>query len=73
MGSPAASLIVFILIASVSVGAPVVLYLTMGEKASGTLDSWKTWLSANNATVMFVVLLVLGALLAGKGIGGLTS
>ena len=68
----AISLMVFIIIASLSVAAPVLIYLTMGEKASKTLNSWKTWLIANNATVMFVLLLVLGVLLVGKGIGGLT-
>jgi len=69
----AISLVVFIIIASISVAAPVLIYLTMGEKASKTLDGWKTWLIANNATVMFVLLLILGVLLVGKGIGGLTS
>jgi len=68
----AISLVVFIIIASLSVAAPVLIYLTMGKKASKTLDGWKTWLIANNATVMFVLLLVLGVLLVGKGISGLT-
>jgi hypothetical protein len=68
----AISLVVFIIIASLSVAAPVLIYLIMGEKASKTLDGWKTWLIANNATVMFVLLLVLGVLLVGKGISGLT-
>jgi hypothetical protein len=68
----AISLVVFIIIASLSVAAPVLIYLTMGEKASKTLDGWKTWLITNNATVMFVLLLVLGVVLVGKGISGLT-
>jgi hypothetical protein len=72
-GQAIGSLVIFIIIASLSVAAPVLIYLTMGEKASKTLDGWKTWLIANNATVMFVLLLVLGVLLLGKGIGGLTS
>jgi hypothetical protein len=72
-GQSIGSLVVFIIIASLSVAAPVFIYLIMGEKASKTLDGWKTWLITNNATVMFVLLLVLGVLLVGKGIGGLTS
>jgi hypothetical protein len=36
------------------------------------LDEWKTWLGANTATVMSVLLLVIGVVLAGKGIGGLS-
>jgi hypothetical protein len=72
-GQAIVSLVIFIIIASISVAAPVLIYLTMGEKASKTLDGWKTWLIANNATVMFVLLLILGVLLVGKGISGLTS
>jgi hypothetical protein len=37
------------------------------------LDGWKSWLLANNATVMFVLLLVLGVMLIGQGFGGLTG
>jgi hypothetical protein len=71
-GQAIVSLVIFIIIASISVAAPVLIYLTIGEKASKTLDGWKTWLTANNTTVMFVLLLVLGVLLLGKGISGLT-
>lgn len=69
----AISLVVFIIIASLSVAAPVLIYLIMGEKASKTLDGWKTWLIANNGTVMFILFLVFGVVLVGKGISGLTS
>jgi hypothetical protein len=31
----------------------------------------KTWLIANNATVMMVLLAVIGVVLIGKGVGGL--
>jgi hypothetical protein len=34
------------------------------------LDSINTWLKVNNATVMAVLLLVIGFVLIGKGIGG---
>lgn len=37
------------------------------------LDSLRGWLTQNNATVMAVLLLVIGVVLLGKGIGGLTS
>jgi hypothetical protein len=36
------------------------------------LDEWKAWLAANNATVMTVLFVVFGAVLIGKGIGGLS-
>lgn len=64
-------LIVLILVGSLGVAAPVIVYLTMQDRADRVLGGWKTWLSANNATVMFVLFLVFGVLLVGKGIGGL--
>jgi hypothetical protein len=67
------TLVIFIVIASVSIAIPVVLYLTMGEKAVKTMNSWKAWLIANNATVMFVLFIVFGVVLLGKGIGGLSQ
>ncbi len=69
----AISLVVFIIIASLSIGIPVLIYLVMGERAKRVLDSWKDWLIANNATVMFVLLLVFGMVLVGRGISGLTE
>ena len=67
-GEEIGTLVVFVLIASATVALPVVLYLVMGSKATGTLDSMKTWLSANNNTVMMVLFVVLGAKLLGAGI-----
>ena len=37
----------------------------------GPLDAMKAWLEENNATVMAVLILVIGVVLIGKGIGGL--
>ena len=64
-------LVVLVLIGSVGVAAPVVVYLTMHDTADRVLTGWKTWLAANNATVMMVLFLVFGVLLMGKGVGGL--
>jgi hypothetical protein len=36
-----------------------------------TLDGLRTWLNANNVTVMAVLLLVIGVVLFGMGLGGL--
>jgi hypothetical protein len=63
------SLVVFVVLASLSIAVPVLFYLLGGAKAKTTLDGWKAWLSANNATVMAVLLLVFGAVLIGKGTG----
>jgi hypothetical protein len=35
------------------------------------LNGWKAWLTANNGTVMAVLLLVLGVKLLGDALGGL--
>ena len=65
-------LIVLIIVGSLGIIAPVGVYFAMGDKATNVLDGWKTWLAANNATVMVVLFVVFGASLIGKGIGGLT-
>jgi len=61
-------LLVFAGIASLTVAAPVVLNLVMGERAKAPLDSAKGWLTANNNTVMAVLFVVLGAKVLGDGI-----
>ena len=38
-------------------------------KMAGPLEALRTWLVHNNATVMAVLLLVIGVVLIGKGIG----
>ena len=61
----------FVIIASLTVAVPVLYYLFAGQSAEKALNTWKAWLVANNATVMFILFLVLGALLLGQGLGGL--
>jgi hypothetical protein len=70
-GGSATALAVFVVLGSASIAVPVVFYLLGGPGAKATLDGWKAWLGANNATVMTVVLAVLGTVLLGKGIAGL--
>ena len=67
---PAAIVIAgFVVIAAVTVAAPVVLYLVAPGKAADVLDEVRAWLVANNAAIMAVLLLVIGTQLLGKGIG----
>ncbi len=63
-------LVVFIVLASLTVAGPVLYYLLAGQSAEKMLTTWKAWLMANNATVMFILLLVLGVVLIGEGLGG---
>ena len=63
---------VFTLIGACSVAIPTLGYLILGARTQPALDGAKAWLSSNNTAVMAVLLLVIGASLFGKGIGGLT-
>jgi hypothetical protein len=72
-GDAIMALIVFLVIASLSVGGPVVYYFVGGERARAALDELKGWLAVNNATVMTVLLLVFGALLIANGLAPLTG
>jgi Sap, sulfolipid-1-addressing protein len=62
---------VFVILASLTVAVPVLYYLFAGQSSEKTLNSWKSWLVVNNATVMIILFLVLGVLLLGQGLGGL--
>jgi hypothetical protein len=64
---------VFVVIAVATVAAPVVVARATGSRAQHLLDSMKTWLTANNATVMAVLLLVIGVVLIGKAISGFSA
>lgn len=69
----AAAVLVFILIASVSIAGPVLLYLLGGEGVRHWLDELKDWLNDNNATVMAVLLIVIGFVVLGQGIRALSA
>src|SRR5579872_5510081 len=71
-GEQAGALAVFIMLGSVTVAAPLVIYLTMGAKATGILEGWRAWLAGNNAAIMLVLFVVFGVLLVGQGIAGLS-
>ena len=64
-------MLLLIVVGSLGIIVPVGVYFAMGDKAAPVLDGWKTWLAANNATVMIVLFVVFGVVLLGKGIGGL--
>jgi threonine/homoserine/homoserine lactone efflux protein len=62
--------LVFAVIGSIGVVAPVAIYFTMGERAGPILDDVKAWLAHNNAAIMAVLFLVIGAKILGQGIAG---
>jgi amino acid transporter len=64
---------IFTVIAASTVGIPVVGYLAARSRMEAPLNRLRAWLTQNNASVMAVLLLVIGAVLLGKGIGGLSA
>lgn len=67
----ASALGVFIAIGSLTVAAMVGYHVFAGDSATKRLTTWKTWLLMNNATVMAVLLVLVGAMLLSKGVSGL--
>ena len=72
-GGDVVAVAVFVVIGSLTVAGPVVLYLLAKDRAARWLASVKDFMAAHNAVIMMVVLLVLGAELLGNGIGTLSD
>ena len=72
-GEQAVALIVFTLIASIGVAAPVVIHVALGARSREILDSLKTWMAKNNAVIMAVLLLIIGVKLIGDAVAGLST
>jgi hypothetical protein len=71
-GEQAIGYAVFAVIGALGVGAPVLLYLAMGERSARLLTGLKDWMGRNNAVIMAVLCLVIGAKLIGDAVGALT-
>lgn len=61
----------FVVIGSLTVAGSVAFYLVAGVRASRPLAAVKQFMAENNAVIMMVVLLLLGAKLLGDGLAGL--
>ena len=70
-GQQAIALAVFVLVGTLGPGIPVAIYFALGDRATRLLEDLKTWMAANNAAIMAVLCLVIGAKLIGDGISGL--
>lgn len=69
-GDEAIATAAFVVVGSLSVGGAVLFQLVAGHRAARPLAAVKRFMSDNNATIMMVVLLLLGAKLLGDGLGG---
>jgi Sap, sulfolipid-1-addressing protein len=72
-GEQAVALVVFILIASIGVGGPAVVAIVLGGRSRELLERIETWFAYNNAVIMSVLLLVIGAKLVGNAIAGFST
>jgi hypothetical protein len=72
-GQQAIAYAVFAVVATIGVGAPVVIYFAMGTRSGELLGRLKGWMRRHNAVILALVLLVIGVTLIGDGIGGLPS
>jgi hypothetical protein len=59
-----------VLIGTLGPGAPVAIYFALGERSEQILDRLKAWMTDNNAAIMGVLCLVIGAKLIGDAISG---
>ena len=62
---------VFTALGSITVAGSVLFYLLAGDRAARPLAAVKQFMADNNAVIMMVVLLLLGAKLLGDGLAGL--
>ena len=71
--SQAVALAVFIVIATLGVGVPVGIYLVMGDRGGNILRGLHDWMARENATIMAVICLIIGAKLIGDAITALAT
>ena len=72
-GKQAAVLLGFVVIASAGVLTPLVLSIALGERSRPMLEGIRSWMARNNAVIMAVLVLLIGAKLVGDAIAGLTT
>jgi threonine/homoserine/homoserine lactone efflux protein len=70
-GEQAAALAVFVALGMLGVATPVAIFFALGDRSRTLLDGMRSWMAANNAVIMAVLVLVIGAKLVGDGIAGL--
>lgn len=72
-GEDVVAIAVFVVLGSLTVAGSVLYYVIAPDRAAGPLASIKAFMSAHNAVIMMVVLLLLGTKLIGTGLAGTTN
>ena len=70
-GEEMSAILIFAVIATAGVAAPVIVFALGGSKAKDVLDGWRSWLATNNNTIMLILWLVLGIKTLGSALSGL--
>jgi len=68
LATEALSVLAFVLVACVTVAAPLIAYLLFGERVMPPLAHIRTWLERHNEALMALVLLVIGVALISTGL-----
>jgi threonine/homoserine/homoserine lactone efflux protein len=71
VGQQVIAIAVFTVVAVSTVAAPVIAYALAAARVRAPLDRLKTWLAEHTADVLGAVLVLVGAVLVGRGIGGM--
>ena len=75
--SPAAQqiavLLVFVLVGSLGVLAPLILSLALGDRSQKPLDELRGWMARYNTVIMTVLFLIIGTKLIGDAVSGFSS
>lgn len=71
LGEVAAALLIYTGIATITVVLPVAAYLIIGTPVRGALEPVRTWLVRYYNIIIAAVLAIIGAVMIGKGLGGL--
>lgn len=72
-GTEIVALLVFSLLASLGVLAPLAVSIAMPKRSQELLDGVRTWLTRNSAVIMTVLLVLIGVKLVGDAIAGFSS
>ena len=63
----------FALVGTLGVATPVAIAVALGDRSRRILDGLQAWMSANNAVIMAVLLVVIGAKLLGDALHGFSA
>jgi len=66
-----AAIAVYVVLASLTIGGAVLLHLLDAERAQRPLTAIRRFMATNNAVIMMVILLLIGAKLIGDGLASI--